>query len=376
MKQSALDFMKTNMGALYDNYYRYDTEEWILDQFNYDPFEVFADVPDFELAELSNRTPGEADLRNCILLYSHLNNLSDSAAADERLWAGLCNRTFYPYLRQRWKYAQKRLKKPQEDASAILTRFFYRTSGRSGMYRNTLARCWWTGRLTYEPESGDPWELLDAIGAEDFLSRVNDIFYSNTFSSNAEILKGFCMGLKYFRDHKIHITTKEYIRPTAQYLNALGGALLLDMFSAEEIRKLVIDRIGLLRQCRKNHVDPGLLEDPAEADDSAPDAEAEEAEIAAADGAAAVNLDYGAYQDALEGDVEIDPDSVLGAPECVACGCDVELHKTPEDTFFTSHMPLADGTLNLLQKKLLDRKTGESVQLDRSSYTIVKIRRR
>ncbi len=239
MKQSALDYIKQNIGILYKNYYQFDSSEWINDLFDYDPFEIFDEVEDFELADL-NQQPGEIDLQNCKILYSKLNNMTDSQASDERLWAGLTNKTFYSYMRSRWQYAKRHLKKTADDSSAILLRYFYKNTGRSGMYRNTLARCWWVGRLTYSEKYSNHWELLDAIGHEDIISKISDIFYSNTFSSNTDILEGFCQGLKFFRDRNIYVANREHIRPTTQYLNAIGGGLLLDMFTATEIKNLLL----------------------------------------------------------------------------------------------------------------------------------------
>ena len=63
MKQKALDYMRANIGTLYVNYYRERTNQWIYDLFDYDPFELFMDVPDFKLASLENKM-GELDLEN------------------------------------------------------------------------------------------------------------------------------------------------------------------------------------------------------------------------------------------------------------------------------------------------------------------------
>ena len=241
MKQSALDYIKANIGSLYKNYYQFDTPEWIDNLFDYDPYELFCEVDDFELAD-TNQQPGEIDFQNCKILFTKLKNITDSPASDERLWSGICNKTFYSYLRTRWQYARRHLKKTADDSLAILARYFYKSSGRSGMFRNTLARCWWTGRLTYSHRLDNCWELLDAIRSEDFISKISDIFYSNTYSANSEIVEGFCQGLKFFRDRGIHVSNREHIRPTAQYLNAVGGGVLLDMYSSNEIKKLVVER--------------------------------------------------------------------------------------------------------------------------------------
>lgn len=123
MKQSALDYMKANIKTIYINYYRKKTNQWILDLFDYDPFEFFMEVPDFELAAITKKR-GETELENCRILYSNLFNISESQASDERLWAGLCNSTFYDYVRKRWDYDNLELKDAKKDSETILSRFF------------------------------------------------------------------------------------------------------------------------------------------------------------------------------------------------------------------------------------------------------------
>lgn len=130
MKQSALDYMKANMKNLYNNYYKYDSPDWISALFDYDPFVLFKEVPDFELANLEMQ-PGEIVMQNCKILFSKLRDITDSQASNERLWAGLCNKTFYSYIRGRWKYAKRHLRESSDDSSAIINRYFYKNSGRS-----------------------------------------------------------------------------------------------------------------------------------------------------------------------------------------------------------------------------------------------------
>lgn len=367
MKQSALEYMKANMGSLYKNYYQFDSPSWIEELFDYDPFELFDAIPDFELTSLS-LTPGEIDFNNCKILYTKLKELSDSQASDERLWAGLCNKTFYPYMRERWKYARRHLKKTADDSSAVLLRYFFKNAGRSGMLRNSLARCWWVGRLTYSDKFTNPWELLDALGPEDIISKISDIFFSNTYSSNGEILEGFCLGLKFYRDKGIYVSTRDHIRPLAQYLNALGGGILLDMLSAEEIRKLVIERLGILIKGD----DSGLVVDISDEADSAGDAE----DLTDEDLVEEVSLDFAEYLDSLEVTVSIDLDKVLGELTAVEYGCDIHIRKLPDDTFYISRMPAAGEKLIMLQKAFLGKPIGYVWRYQGKDYEIVDIRRR
>jgi hypothetical protein len=60
-------------------------------------------------------------------------------------------------------------------------------------------------------------------------------------------LRGICKGLKYYRDRNIYLKQKEHIRPTMKYLNALGGGILLDALSSDDIASIVIENIEHLR---------------------------------------------------------------------------------------------------------------------------------
>lgn len=365
MKQTALDYIKANIGTLYKNYYQFSTPDWIGELFDYDPFAVFAEVPDFELASLQLQ-PGEIEFENCKIIYEHLKDvISDSQAADERLWAGLCNKTFYGYMRARWAYGNRHLRKSADDSTALLTRYFYRHTGRSGMFRNTLARAWWVGRLTYSNKYTNHWELLNAIGAEDIVSKISDIFYSNTYSANSDIIEGFCLGLKFFRDRGVHVSVREHIRPTAQYLNAVGGGVLLDMFSSEEIQKLVIERISYLR----NGGDSGVINDD---DDSLYDLSSDQNDITDAE---EVNVDYEEFLDSLEPCVELDLDSILGSLDSVEYGCKVHLRKLPAQTTFIASIPMKDDVKLLMHQKLLGLHIGESWSLGKDTYVVIDIRR-
>ena len=126
MKKDALEFLKKNINTLYTHYFTDDTCEWIDQEYGAEAFAVFKEIPDFELSELSERQTGEVDFENIQKLYLAMKNLSESQAAEERLWAGMCNKVFYSYLRRRWKYDENNISDAEKDASAILSRFFFR----------------------------------------------------------------------------------------------------------------------------------------------------------------------------------------------------------------------------------------------------------
>lgn len=251
MKQDAMNKLKENMQTLYINYYREKTNEWIYSIFEYDPFDVLFEIPDFDQYPILNKK-GVTELENCKIMYDKLKNITESQASDERLWAGLCNGTFYNYVRNRWDYDKIDLMDAKSDSDKILSRFFFK----NGKYRNTLSKCWWVGHNTYLPNNINHFQLLDFLGADDFSTKINDMFYNYSFASNNTIVTGIINGwYKATKDEKL--TVREYFRPMMQYFNALGGGVLLDIYSESEVEKIVTDYISLLL----NKEDPIIIDD-------------------------------------------------------------------------------------------------------------------
>ncbi len=387
LKQKALDYLKANMSSLYVNYYRENTNQWIRDLFDYEPFELFMTISDFELMPINDKK-GELDLENCKILYSKLINLSESQASDERLWAGLCNGTFYNYVRIRWNYPNMKFKTPEKDASALLSRFFFSGSTRSGFYRNTLAKYWWVGHSTYEANKQNKFELLDALGPEDFSTKVTDLFYSNTFASNPTITRGICKAWRIFSDRGIKLLTRDYFRPALQYMNALGGGILLDVLSEEEIEDIFFNFIYQLYS--KDEPKAVIIEEYAEENDD---------EFEMID----INDDINNMQKILEKKTDVkqkkeddffdtnmsvignkdsgdDRDSdkiskILGKPKVVEYGCKVKLYKKKAGKYVVYIIPKKDSneTWFMIQKSLLNKKINDSIFCAGEIYKIVDI---
>lgn len=367
MKQNAIDFLKANMRMQYMNYFRYNSNEWIYDLFDYDPFEFFMEVPDFELAPIRTAL-GETDLENCKILYGSLKRISESQASDERLWAGLCNNVFYKYVRGRWNYSALRPKRPETDASTVISRFFFTGGGLSGKYRNTLARYWWVGRSTFDPEPSDHWKTLDIIGPEDFATKVNDIFYSNTFAANPEILRGICKGLEFFRERNQKIVVREHLRPTLQYMNALGGGVLLDALNSDDIAAIVTENIGRIIKGGQSDFFQNESENSSQDDFTEERADEDTLEV---------NVDYQEEQEALEQETEtIDANEVLGGPEAVERGCTVVVLKKSTNKQILYNIPPVNGDRELytIEQMMLGKRVGESVHIRLDEYTIQTIR--
>lgn len=249
MKKEALDILKNNLDFVYYKYFTEKDNKWLWAVCGGDPFIEYKDIPEFQLSVIgSDMSIGEIEFNNCKILYENLLFLNESQASDERLWAGLCHSVFYNYVRKRWDYDSKQPKTQKEAVSNIKSRFFFSGGTRAGLYRNTLAKCWWVGRNTFDKSLPNHFEKLDVIGSNDISSKISDIFYSNNFSSNPTILSGIVKGIEYFKDEEIQLTHREHIRPSLQLLNAVGGGLILDCLGEDDIAEVIIENIYAIIQ--------------------------------------------------------------------------------------------------------------------------------
>lgn len=370
MKKQAIDFFKTNMHRLYVNYYQKDDNSWMKEEFGDDPFIYFMDVPEFEMASLlDDKTAGEIDFMNCKIVYENLKSLSESQASDERLWAGLCNGVFYKYMRRRHGYTTAGLKDKDKDATGIISRFFFSGGTRSGFYRNTIAKCWWVGRATYDSSNlVNHFEMLDSISASDLSTKVSDIFYSNTFASNPTILKGICDALKFYNDHAIKLRVHEDIRPALQYLNAVGGATLLDVLSSDEIKDIMVKRISELIKGESSDLVVTVNEgnELDEIEDGILDSSEEEENTLVVEG-----NEKTPDLDIIESEND---ESLLGKPEFVTWGCYFIVHKEISNEDITYHIPLESDKsrqLWLIEKKMLGKQIGHRIFISGSWYTLI-----
>ena len=381
MKQDALDFMKHNMDRLYTYYFQEKTNDWMAKEYGSDPFSEFMEIPDFELADLDGMSIGEADFENCKILYNNLRNLSESQCSDERLWAGLCNGTFYDYVRRRYQYPAKQLKKKKTDSSAIISRFFFSGGIRSGFYRNGLAKCWWVGHATFDKNNVNHFEKLDIIGANDLTTKISDIFYSNTFSSNPTILSGICDGFKYFEDRGQVLDPKAHIRVALKYLNAVGGATLLDVLSSEEISKIVISRIITVLKGQSGDIEFELDED--DDDQLLEEINDEDLEEITDEDQEDIRDEYRGPEQAstntnpspfINWFEETEEELELPGPDYITYGCWVKVLNEKENKEITYHIPLKNDKSKKwfgIEEKLMGRVIGYRIYISGGYYRVL-----
>ncbi len=246
LKEDSLAALKTNVWAnikLYEN----KTNDWIYEYFDGEsPFAEYKDpVSDFQMQYLKDGSHiGRTDVENSIQIYRAMMKITDTQAADERFWAGLCHGDFWDYMHNRWE----NIKVSGDMVSSLLWRYFYNTKNgiRRAMFRNTLSRLWWLGRLTYDENRNDPFELT-RYWEEDFSTKMLILFSSN-YMGNQTITRGLVSALMELERQEVTISgqKRELYYLASQYLNLYGGTHILDYYSENEIKEKVMYHIKRL----------------------------------------------------------------------------------------------------------------------------------
>ena len=199
MKKEAMITLKSNLynQKIVKNYLIEKNNKWIYDFYGGNPFDEnsFIEVPEFNL-EVKYHLNGKidasrTDFNTCKLLYKNLKSLSESDAAKERFWTGLCHGMFYNYV---WHRVNEIIRK---NPDKIVSKYFF--DNNKNFWSNPLSRCWWTAHKLYDETKSNSFEKLDILGANDISSKII-LILNRPFSHNPKILNGI---IKFFKHNTI-----------------------------------------------------------------------------------------------------------------------------------------------------------------------------
>ncbi|MDO4467776.1 MAG: DUF6339 family protein [Bacillota bacterium] len=171
------------------------------------------------------------DAENVQRVYGHMKHLTDSQASDERIWVAFTLGYFLNYMKYRWK---------TDDDKDMLNKYFFNYSSQRSLFRNGIARLWWIGRVTYDENRDDQYELTKFIcGDQDF---IETICGRNIFN-NPMVMKATITAM-YDANKKGHTMNRELVREIGKYVNLLGGTYIIDFLDYEVIYKKVENYIN------------------------------------------------------------------------------------------------------------------------------------
>ena len=171
-----------------------------------------------------------SDFANAIIIYDALKDkITPKQACNPLLWTYLTHVEYWEYTVNRW--GKKGLSE-----GGIKDRFFCGTQNgsRAGLLRNSIARLWWTGYLTY-CETGNPYRLTRVLTSN------SDLWVSiieRKFSMNKNIVVGILEAIVDFNDNYPQGINYIEWRELTKYINRYGGVSVLDFLHSEDIKEI------------------------------------------------------------------------------------------------------------------------------------------
>ena len=134
-------------------------------------------------------------------------------------------------------------------APVIESRYFFtfRYGNRRALFRNSLSRLWWIGKLTFDERLKDPFELTRYM-EEDFSTKAL-VLFSNNFTSNCNITHGLLRALIILEEEGFTYgkVKRDVYYEATRYLNIFGGTHILDYYTEEDIKDRVLDYMHNLK---------------------------------------------------------------------------------------------------------------------------------
>lgn len=232
LTEDSIEMLKKNSNTLFKEVVQ--SEEKTLEEFLGDVGQIKEtpyEIDDFvlEMGQPVGKEP-LTDAENAQRIYNHMKSLSDSQASDERIWIAYTLGEQIDYMRYRWKATS---------SADMLNRYFFNYSKNRSLFRNGISRLWWIGRVTYDENREDPFELTKFMcNHQDFIETIcgrstfnNPVVQKATLNSIYDVLK------------EQKGDSREVIREIAKYVNLLSGTYILDMLSYEEIYEKVSKKL-------------------------------------------------------------------------------------------------------------------------------------
>lgn len=229
-----------------ENIQRYTNEDPWIEEFFCERFDAETRIDVFLPKLLETPKPGN-DFDNVKTLYSALKCLTPQQAMDQRLWAHLAHIEYWNYMRVRWgkdsaNDADETLNPSEEKLpqriKQIKDRYFLSSEGNSrSLIRNGIARLWWFGYLTDDPNNTQPPFALTKTLLE--YQDTQAALLERAFGKNRQVL-WIC--LEVLAEHMSEIRKgggRIIIQALGKYINRLGGTYFLDTMDKTALRNKI-----------------------------------------------------------------------------------------------------------------------------------------
>jgi Family of unknown function (DUF6339) len=172
----------------------------------------------------------KSDIENSILLYEQL-NLSETQAADPRLWTYLSHVTFWKYMRKRW--ALESVRKGDNPIGRVIDRYLLVNPRLESLTRNGISRLWWYAHLTKDSNRSDNYELTRIL-----LSRAEVAvgILERTIGVNQNMRTAL---LEFLQEHNEILSNEDLTRSLLRAFNLYGGTKVLPLIDVGSLKQIL-----------------------------------------------------------------------------------------------------------------------------------------
>ena len=180
---------------------------------------------------------GKRDSENVRLVHTWLAHLTPVQASDARLWTYLTHSVYATYTAARWPIAAD-----TEVVSRIRERYFVEGESLASITRNSIARLWWFGHLTFDATRPDHYELADVLLS---LQDIQVAFLERTIGRSRRILH---TALRLWQ-HRAGQGGRQgdqgkVIKKWARLIRLHGAVVLLDALPEKDLENLLWVKLG------------------------------------------------------------------------------------------------------------------------------------
>lgn len=177
------------------------------------------------------------DSENVRLIHSWLGHLTPVQASDPRLWACLTHSAYSRYTAVRWP-----IDADVDVVRRIRERYFVEGEGLASITRNSIARLWWFGHLTFDTTRPDRYELADVLLS---LQDIQVAFLERTIGRSRRILHTALRLWKHRVDQSGSPGNQgKAIQNWARLIRLHGAVVLLDAMSDKDLENLLWVKLG------------------------------------------------------------------------------------------------------------------------------------
>lgn len=233
--QEGLDDLKVNVES-YREYMFDDTNERIVNHLRKRGYLAKSNV-ECEPFKLN----AKSELENIKIIHKKLGNkIPQSLALNNQFWGGFSIIHCWEYVRS----MQDRYFKENRSTEDMMKQFVpFKHGKKRRSFVQCVSRLYWAGMYLFDKDrKGDEFWAIEQLIMNAFPSYIM-LFSSYNCLANKNVSLGIMDALYELQSSGVELKREDHFIPAFKFVDGIGGTMLLDCFSREEIKEMVINNL-------------------------------------------------------------------------------------------------------------------------------------